>query len=703
MRKRTRRIITLNMLPPLAFFALLSAYSFLILIPGLQKAGKTGEGAAALLSAIFPYTAGLMFLTAVLFILLAVRATKMELSREKLKESADRIDEEFQSWVETTADGFIYIADTGTSAADRIVLEMLDCTEVDFENLKPGDYINTDVDGKELLGFIADKSDDITGRYETRLIGTDGIPVEVLISASRIKSESMTGVILIVKDMSDHARTGAVRIDVQREYSIVELRSALQYIYQNAGTMMAEPLLIDEEELVIDAVKKMNTQHKNSFIVVDDAGFAAGVVTDQDLRQRILSGDKNITDKVTDIMSCPVVSASVDIMFFEAFRLMRDNSIRQLVIDDADGRPVGLLTEKNLIAVQSTNTAAFEEELLKAETVDEMRDCYRRLVFSVRTLVLSGAKASYIISLVSKTAEIITDKLIKLAFIKLGPPACDFAFIAMGSEGRGEQTLLTDQDNGIIFEDGPETTLNARRAYFLKLGAFVSDALNHIGYNYCSGGVMASNPKWVKTGNEWAQQIWDWFSGNSPDRLLDLNILFDFKCVYGDKKLAETLRMNIWKAVDSYPGFLKEIAAAVSVFKPRLTIFGRIQVERTDADDEVFNIKKALGPLTIYARTMALKESIAHTATSERLKILAERGVITGKQYRDYSHAFDFLTQLRFRDQVQTIEDGEKMNNLIYIEDLSEVEIISLRKIFKQISSAQDNLRLALTGSIRQI
>ena len=701
MKRKLLSILTVNLLPPLIFFALISAYTFLIFIPGLEHAAESGEGTGHLLGTLFPYTAGMLVLIALLFIFVTVRGLRLEMSRERLKESATLLDEEFQSWVETTADGFIYIPDSGSISADDIVLEMLDYTPEEFAILAPEDFINTDVDGKELRGYITEGGTDITGRYETRLVSKDGQTSEVLVSASRIRTELMSGIILIVKNMSELARTAATRIDVQRDDSLIELQSALQYIYQSAGSMMVEVLTFDGETEIIEAVERMTAEHKNNFIVVDNAGYAEGIVTDQDLRQRVLAGGNSIHSKVREIMSSPVVTAPVNIMFFEAFRLMRDHSIRQLLITDESGIPVGLLTEKTLIEVQSTNTAAFSEELLKADTVDEMRDCYRRLVFSVRTLVQSGAKASYIVNLVSKTSEIITEKLIKSSFKKFGPPPCDFAFIVMGSEGRGEQTLFTDQDNGIIFSENNPERIEKYREYFLRLGKQVSDSLNYIGYSYCKGGVMASNRKWVKTGNEWRNQIHNWFAGEDPDRLLDLNILFDFKCVYGSYELAAGMRQSIWNAVESYPGFLRELAAAVSVFKPGLTVFGRIQTKYTDADDEVFDIKKALGPLIIYARTMALRERIEFTSTTARLRELKERGILNDKQCRNFENAFDFLTQLRFRDQVQTIEDGESMDNLIYIEDLSEVEIISLRRIFKQISSAQNNLRIALTGSMR--
>ena len=701
MKKKISGIIAINILPPIVFFALISAYTFLFFIPGLTHAAESGAGIERLTVTLLPYTLGLLGVTAVLFMFTAGRSLRTELSRERLKRSYDDMDDEFQTWVETTADGFIYIGDDGNQTADSVVLGILGCTAAEFSGLPPSEYIYRDVDGAELLDYLTRKDDDITGRYETRLVGSDGENREVLISASPINSSNMQGVILIVKDMSDQTRTGAVRLDVQREYSLVELQSALQYNYQTAGSMMIEPLLLDGDTPVRQAVEMMNGKHMNTFFVIDRKGVAEGIVTDQDIRQRIVSGEHEVGSPVRDIMSSPVVSAPVDIMFFEAFRLMRENSIRQLLIVNDDNRPIGLLTEKKLIEVQSTNAAAFSEELKRADTIEDMRDCYRRLVFSVRTLVQSGAKSAYIVNLVSNTAETITCKLIEKAFVKFGPPPCEFAFLVMGSEGRGEQTLLTDQDNGIVFADQPSGKNSLCMSYFLKIGAWVSDGLNRIGYAYCKGGVMASSPKWVKSLHDWKVQVNEWFGGESSDRLLDLNILFDFKRIYGNADLSRELRQEIWSAADRYPGFLRDVAAAVSVFKPPLTMFGRIQVKYTDEDYEVFDIKKALGPLTIYARTMALREKIELTSTTARLRELRERELITSAQLRDYEHAFDFLTQLRFRNQILAIEEGEELSNEIYLVDLSEVEIISLRRIFKQISNAQDSMRLALTGTLR--
>ncbi len=701
MKRKISRILSVNILPPLVGFGLLSAYVFLIFIPELINIAGESIDTGEMFKTLIPYTAGVLVLTAVLFVFASIRSLKTELSRERIKKSYELIDEEYQNWIETTADGFIYIDDSANISANEIVLHMLDYLPEELKDIDCGELIYPDVDGKELISYINNPAEDITGRYETRLVKKDGSNIEVFISASRIRMNLISGIVLIVKDMSEKSRTGAARIDAQREYTLVELQSALQYIYQRAGSIMDDILLFNRDTKISTAVECMNEINKNNFIVVNEKGYAEGIVTDQDLRQKVLSGAAGIDSEVTAVMRSPVVTAGVDIMFFEAFRLMRDNSIRQLVVVDDKGFPIGILSEKRLIETQSTNTASYTEELLRAETVEEMRDCYLRLVFSVRTLVQLGAKASYIVNLVSKTAEIITKKLIELAIEEYGPPPCSFAFIVMGSEGRGEQTLLTDQDNGIIFKDCPEAEINSVREYFIKIGSFVSDSLEYIGYSYCKGGVMASNPKWVRSSSEWRQQVFSWFSGTGQRHLLDLNILFDFKCIFGKNKYADRFRKDLWEAVDTHPGFLRELTAAVSVYKPKLTLLGKIQTNLTDEDDEVFDIKKAISPLILYARTMALREKIEAVSTVERLRALREKGKITAGELRNYEQAFYLLTQLRFRDQVQTIEDGEPLSNLIYVEDLSEVELSSLSQIFKQISSAQDKLRLEMGVTMR--
>ena len=675
--------------------------SFCFYIPELEYLSRTGGDTEHLIRTLLPYTAGVLLIAALVFVFSAVHNLRTEISREKIKKSYEKIDEEYQTFVETTADGFIYIQSDEVMTADEVVLSMLGYSTGEFLRLKPEEIIHRDVDGIELLDHLSSPEPDITGRYETRLIRKDNSTVDVLISASAIETPLLEGFVLIVKDMSDRTRTDAVRLDVQREYSIIDLQSALQYIYQNAGSMMEEPLVFEESVRIIDAVEEMNSRHKNTFVVAGPGGEVAGIVTDQDLRQRVISGELSIEDPVKLLMSSPVVTAEPGIMFFEAFQKMRENSIRQLVIADGDGKPAGLLTEKKLIQIQSTNSAVLFEQLSRAENVEQLHDCYRSMIFSVRTLVLSGAKAVNIAAVVSRTAEMITQKLIEFEFVKLGPPPCEFAYLAMGSEGRGEQTLLTDQDNGIVFEDVPEEKLEICRDYFLRLGTSVSDSLNYIGYSYCKGGVMTSNPKWVRSESEWKDQFWSWVNGTATEQMLDVNIIFDFKCIYGNKQLSRELRTDIWETVNRFPSFLREMAATVSEFKPPLTPFGRIQVEHTEHDDQVFDIKKALSPLIIYARTLSLREKLEETSTTARLRVLEERDVITTHQFQSYEHAFEYLTLLRFRDQIRTIEEGEPLDNLIYIEELMDVEILTLRKIFKQISRAQDDLRFTFTGTLR--
>ena len=696
---KTGRIFFINLIPSLLVTILFIIY--IILLYGTEMNRSAGSGRPGEMRNIQMFTMWILLSAAVIFIFTAVRNMRTELSREKIKNSFNIIDERFQNFIESTSDGFIYIDRNGVITADPVITSKLGYTEEEMSRLSPYSLINSEIDGEEILNHIRTASNEITGRYEARLVKKDGSLLEVLFSASRIDTGAMKGLVFIVKDMSEESRSDAARIDVQNEYSIIELQSALQYIYQNAGSMMDEPLIVSEDSSIISTVEKMNDQHKNTFVVVDEHGFASGIVTDQDLRMRIISGAVQACDSVRRIMSSPVVTAPVGIMFFEAFRLMRDRSIRQLVIVDDESMPVGILTEKKLLQVQSTNPAVLFEELKDAETAAQLRDCYQRLKYSVRTLILSGAKAVHISGVVSKTAEIITLKLIENSIAEYGPPPCRFAFLAMGSEGRGEQTLITDQDNAIIFSDASEDKLEEYREYFLKLGKNISDSLNYIGYKYCAGGVMASNPRWVRSESEWHNQFWEWVSGEGSSMLLDINIIFDFKRIYGDLRLSNAVRSGLWETANRFPSFIREMAAAVSEFKPPLTVFGNIKVKYTDTHDEVFDIKKALGPLIIYARTMSLRERISETSTLARLKALRERGVIPAQQYRNFVHAFEYLTLLRLREQIKAVEKGEAPDNYIHIDDLVEVEILTLRKIFKQIYSAQEELGRAFTAGLR--
>lgn len=629
-----------------------------------------------------------------------IQTIRFRISGENMKEAVSVINRKYHDWFESAADGTIFIPDSGSMVADQVIMSMLGYSSDEFIKLNPADLFLADSSGQQLLEGLKNKNWGAS-RFETRLIKKGGETYEVVITVSGVNSGNLKGTVLIIKNINDSVKAEALRINIEKDQNLIEQQSALQYIYHRAGNMMVEPLLLNENTLISEAVSEMNRHKVNSFIVVNDTGFPSGIVTDQDLRQRVLSGVNHPKDEVRTIMSSPVVTAPVDIMFFEAFRLMRDNSIRQLLIVSDDQKPIGFLTEKKLIEVQSTNSAAYLAELINAETIEQLRICYRRLIPAVRTLVLSGSKAEYILSVIKRTSEIITEKVIKKGFIKLGPAPCRFTFLVMGSDGRGEQTLLTDQDNAIIFEDSDPEKVEKCRSYFLKLGKFISDSLNYIGYKYCSGNVMASNPKWVRTESEWRQQIFEWFGGESEDRMLEINILFDFKYAYGEKDFSRRLRQVIWQAADGYPGFLREIALAVSVFKPPMTILGRIQVKHDTNDDEFFDIKKALGPLTIYTRTLALREKIEAVSTIERLHLLNRKGVITDVQCKNYIQAFDYLTQLRFRSQVQSADKNEQMQNYIFIKDLSEIEIITIRRIFKQITSAQNRLRMLLTGSMR--
>jgi CBS domain-containing protein len=277
-----------------------------------------------------------------------------------------------------------------------------------------------------------------------------------------------------------------------------------------------------------------------------------------------------------------------------------------------------------------------------------------------------------------------------------------FAFLVFGSEGRQEQTLMTDQDNAIVFEDtatGLESSFI--QAYFIKLGSMVCRWLNQAGYHYCDGDNMAQNPQWCQPLTVWKRYFSEWIHAASAEDLLKTKIFFDFRCAYGADGLAEELRGFLDAMVADNPRFFQLLARNVLPLTPPIGLFGKFVVESIDEHRKAFDIKSAMMPIVDYARIYALKHAVPATNTLERLQGLHERGVLTAQNHQEMVQAYSYLMQIRLQVQAAAIAAGSaKPDNYVTPKNLTSIEQKLLKEIFSQIKNFQAKLSYDFTGQL---
>ena len=254
-------------------------------------------------------------------------------------------------------------------------------------------------------------------------------------------------------------------------------------------------------------------------------------------------------------MSTPLRTIGENAMVFEALMKMMQFDVKHLAVTDAEGGIIGVLSNRELISAQSQSPLFILREISRAESFGEIVNRHQQLPGIVKGLITSGATARNINHVVTTVSDAILKKTMELVLEEMAPPPAGFAFMIMGSEGRGEQTLKTDQDNAIIFEDVSEADLPTVSQYFLDLGRRVCKLLDQAGYSYCEGEVMAQNPNWCQPLSVWMKYFLRWIHAAEAEDLLQASIFFDFRHGYGDSGLIDALRDHLYGSIGRWTGW----------------------------------------------------------------------------------------------------------------------------------------------------
>jgi CBS domain-containing protein len=272
----------------------------------------------------------------------------------------------------------------------------------------------------------------------------------------------------------------------------------------------------------------------------------------------------------------------------------------------------------------------------------------------------------------------------------MGPPPVGFSFICLGSEGRKEDTLFTDQDNAIVYPDVPEDQKNDVNEYFMKLGERACNSLNYIGYSFCKGNIMAKNPQWCKPLSAWEKYFTNWITTPEPQNLLDATVFFDFRSIYGDEILTERLRKTVSGSIKDNPLFLYHLAFNTFNTKPQHISSGNIL---SDKNAELIDLKSAVTPFIMFARTYSLQNNILYSNTIERLTALKEKHIISEKIVDEIVFGYNFLMKLRFRNQVDLSENNLPLSNSLNSRNLIDPELFLLKKVLGAIPDYQNIIK----------
>jgi CBS domain-containing protein len=427
-------------------------------------------------------------------------------------------------------------------------------------------------------------------------------------------------------------------------------------------------------------------EHNISGIVVVEGIMPVGIVSLRDLRDLVAHNLENLANlTVGEVMRTNLITIGRHDYLFKAIFKMARNNIHRLIVLNHDGSLAGVITNTDLLRVQTRCPLYLSQEIEATEDFEQLRKTGLRMTEMLQFATRSGADTQSLISLIAHFNDAMTlrifELLDRLEGIRLPAGA---AWLALGSEGRGEQTLRTDQDNAIVYDDGlPQKDLDQIKLFAER----VVERLEFIGVPLCPGGTMASNPEWRHSVSEWKQILTRWITTPSANNMVNFGMFQDMRTLYGSAKQESVLREHIIVSTGQHSLFFPYMARNIVRFKPPMGMFGRIKTDTRGEYRGTFDLKKGgIFALTLGLSLLALRYGSMGGNSWEKIARLRETGKISAHDLDQVEESFSFLLKLRLQKQFRALEAGKQPNNRVDPLVLTEREREQLRAAFNGVN-----------------
>lgn len=447
-----------------------------------------------------------------------------------------------------------------------------------------------------------------------------------------------------------------------------------------------------------EAATLMTEQDVSSLVVVDnqqhgDSGQPnmVGIITDRDFRTRAIAEGLPADTAISAVMSPEPITLQSDDSLFEAMLCMLRHNVHHLPVLHRR-RPLGVINLSDIVKYESQSSLYLVSNIFKRKSASELQDLLPDVRATFVSMVENDLSADMIGRTMASIGRSFTQRLLTLGEEQLGPPPVPYCFLALGSMGRDEQLVVTDQDNALILADSFDPAQHDE--YFRKLAAIVSDGLAACGYTYCKGDIMATNKRWRQPLKVWKQYFTQWIEQPNPETLLHSNIFFDLDAVSGEADFAEQLKELIATKAAHNDQFLAMMARNALNRTPPLGFFRTFVMETDGEQKNVINIKRrGTAPLTDLIRIHALACSSKEQNSFDRLDAIAQTKLMPPESIERLRYALEFLSLARIRHQALDLQQNREPDNNIEPENVSAAERHGLKSAFQNLSNAQNFLR----------
>jgi CBS domain-containing protein len=474
--------------------------------------------------------------------------------------------------------------------------------------------------------------------------------------------------------------------------------------------LMSKNVLSCTPNVSIRMAARLMAQRRVSSIVITEKGQTTplGILTDNDLRTKVLAADISPEVAVSEIMSQPVHTISPDAYAFDVLLSMSKHGVRLLIVLE-NNHMIGIISEHDLHMETGYSPVQIVGEIERTDSMDTLISMGSKIDSVLEMMLRQGGPVKQLVALITELNDRLTFRMLKLVEKEmenegLGKPPAPYGWLAFGSEGRKEQTLHTDQDNALFFSNNSDKDEAECKTWFLRFSERVVNALIRSGIPPCPGGIMASNPKWCQSESHWRDAFLEWITEPNPDTLLKASIFFDFRPIYTGTEFPHILQDLLLKSIRKHRLFIRFMAKVSLTNRPPLSLLKRFVVEKTGEHRNKFDLKmRGLTPVVDAARVLSLDLGIKTQNTLGRLAEISKRGVIDSTFHADLREAYEFFVYLQISRHLDALAKGEAPDNFIDPGSLNSLQRKMLRESFAVVNRLQRTIEFRFHTKMLEI